>query len=134
MALPNRSTRRHLVVASTAVLRKRARPLTFVGFRVGDRWTDLRAEGSLKVDSPGRESHRPARRSRGRTSRTSSGRLYGAPARDESFKAAESKDAVDGTHYAEWKWSASTTTSDRMLALADRRCRCRPDERCGDRP
>ena len=95
------------------------RPATFIGFRVGDRiGSDLRREGTLHLD---------------RVAATGGARaavlddfegsfawsLYGAPTREETFRTMDGNEPASGARYAEWKWSATITAHDRMLALND---------------
>ena len=101
-------------IPNTAVL-----PATFLGFRVSERvGTDLRRDGHLHLD---------------RVAAVVGGRpvilddfegqfgwsLYGAPAREETFRAVDGADAASGARYAEWKWAATITANERMLVLND---------------
>lgn len=94
-------------------------PVTFLGLRVGDRiGSDLRRAGALQLD---------------RVAAVVNGRpeilddfegafgwsLYGAPTREESFAVVDGKEPASGLRYAEWKWAATITAHDRMLALND---------------
>ncbi len=95
------------------------RPMTLVGFRVGDRvGSDLRREGSLHLD-------RLAAIADGRVQVIDdfegpfAWSLYGAPTREETFRVIDGNEPASGARFAEWKWSATITAHDRMLALND---------------
>ena len=104
----------------TAALPPQApRPLTFVGFRASDRaGQNLRVEGALHIDdlvATGPRGDALLEDFEGAFAWT----MYGAPSREETFKPIDAKDAPSGARFAEWKWAQSTTTGQRLLALAD---------------
>ena len=108
------------VSGSAPIPEHAVRPVSFVGFRVGDRiGSDLRREGALHLDRlsavvPG-----------GRSvilddfEAAFAWSLYGAPTREESFRVVDGNEPASGQRYAEWKWAPTITAHDRMLALND---------------
>ena len=107
------------ITATAPVPQLAARPATFVGFRVGDRiGSDLRREGTLHLD-------RVAAVVGGRSVELDdfegpfAWSLYGAPTREETFRVVDGNEPASGARFAEWKWAATITAHDRMLALND---------------
>ncbi len=94
-------------------------PLTLVAVPVSERIaTDLRRAGSLQID-------RITARVAGRAAviedfeRPFAWSLFGAPARDDTFRLVDGTDAASGSRFAEWRWSGTITPGTQVFALND---------------